>query len=144
MALFLKLLGRVIFEVTLCVTNPPFFFVDDSLLFCKANQQDYRKILDILETYRKCLGQQINTSKTTIFFSQVTLEDSRQFIKEALRVLENRQYEKYLSLPSLTGRKKKKKASFDYIKERVWQKLQDWEKKLLSQVAREVFIKAVV
>ena len=119
------------------------FFVDDSLLFCKANQQDCRKILDILETYRKCLGQQINTSKTTIFFSQVTLEDSKQFIKEALRVLENRQYEKYLSLPSLIGRKKKK-ASFVYIKERVWQKLQGWEKKPLSQVAREVFIKAVV
>ena len=95
-----------------------------------------------METYQKCLGQQINTSKTTIFFSQVTLEDSEQFIKEALRVLENRQYEKYLSLPSLIGRKKKK-ASFVYIKERVWQKLQGWEKKLLSQVAREVFIKAV-
>ena len=86
------------------------FFVDDSLLFCKANQQDCQKILDILETYRKCLGQQINTSKTTIFFSQVTLEDSEQFIKEALRVLENRQYEKYLSLPSLIGRKKKRQA----------------------------------
>ena len=54
--------------------------------------------------------QQINTSMTTIFFSQVTLEDNGQFIKEALRVLENHQYEKYLSLPSLIGWKKKKQA----------------------------------
>ena len=54
----------------------------------------------------------------TIFFSQVTLEDSRQFIKEALGVPEIHQYEKYLDLPSLIGRNKK--ACFDYIKERVW------------------------
>ena len=36
------------------------------------------------------------------------------------------------------------KASFDYIKERVWRKLQGWEEKLLSQAGREVLIKAVV
>ena len=37
-----------------------------------------------------------------------------------------------------------KKASFYYIKERVWRKLQGWEEKLLSQAGREVLIKAVV
>ena len=51
-------------------------------------------------------------------------------------------YEKYLGLPSLVGRGKK--ASFSYIKERVWRKLQGWEGKLLSQAGREVLIKAIV
>ena len=37
-----------------------------------------------------------------------------------------------------------KNASFDYIKERVWRKLQGWKEKLLSQARREVLIKAVV
>ena len=37
-----------------------------------------------------------------------------------------------------------KKKSLDYIKERVWRKLQGWGEKLLSQVSREVLIKAVV
>ena len=37
-----------------------------------------------------------------------------------------------------------KKASFNYIKERVWRKLQDWDGKLLSQAGREVLIKAVI
>ena len=41
-----------------------------------------------------------------------------------------RSYEKYLGLPSLVGRNKK--ASFNYIKERVWRKLQGWEEQLLS------------
>ena len=51
-------------------------------------------------------------------------------------------YEKYLGLSSLVG--KGKKESFNYIKEKVWQKLQGWETKLLSQARREVLLKAVV
>jgi len=42
-------------------------------------------------------------------------------IKEALGVPEIVQYDKYLGLPSLVG--KRKKESFDYTKERVWRKL---------------------
>ena len=52
------------------------------------------------------------------------------------------QYEKYLDLPSLVG--KGRKASFNYIKERVQKKLQGWEGKLLLQVGREVLIKFVI
>ena len=37
-----------------------------------------------------------------------------------------------------------KKSNFNFIKERVWRKLQGWEEKLLSQAGREVLIKAVV
>lgn len=53
-----------------------------------------------------------------------------------------RHYEKYLGLPSLIGRRKN--ASFEYIKERVWKKLQGWEEKLLLQAGREILIEAVV
>ena len=87
-------------------------------------------MLDILGVYERCLGQQINRSKTTIIFSRSTLEDRRTEIKEALGVMEIKQYEKYLGLPSFVG--SKKNASFEYIKERVWRKLQGWEEKLLS------------
>ena len=52
-----------------------------------------------------------------------------------------KQYEKYLGLPSFIGRKKKE--SFDNIKQRVWKKLQGWKGKLLSQARREILIKAV-
>ena len=53
-----------------------------------------------------------------------------------------RQYEKYLGLPALVGREKKR--SFIYLKERVWKKLQGWKEKLLSITGREVLIKAVI
>ena len=53
----------------------------------------------------------------------------REHNKEALGVPEIRQYEKYLGLPSLVGRNKK--ASFNYIKERVWKKNLRMERKTI-------------
>ena len=53
-----------------------------------------------------------------------------------------KEYEKYLGLLVVVGRKKK--PSLNYIKETVWSKLQGWKEKLLSQVGREVLLKAVV
>ena len=105
-------------------------FADDSLLFCRATIEECQRVLNILEVYGKCSCQQINRSKTTIFFSKSIGDDIRNQIKLALGVLEIIQYEKYLGLPSLVGRNKK--ASFNYIKERVWKKLQGWKEKLLS------------
>ena len=82
-------------------------------------------MLDLLASYESMSKQQINRGKTSIFFSKSTTLDMRNEIKEALGVPEIRQYEKYLGLPSFVG--KSKRASFDYIKERVWRKLQGWE-----------------
>ena len=130
---------------SLCRNSPRLthlLFADDSLLFCRSTNQECQRILEILDTYEKCSGQKINKNKTTIFFSRSTSEDMRGQIKLALGVPEIKQYEKYLGLPSLVGRNKK--ASFNYIKERVWKKIQGWKEKLLSQAGREVLIKAVV
>ena len=98
--------------------------------------------MDLLSVYEDVLGQKINRDKTTLFFSKSVTEANRQIIKGILGVREVQHYEKYLGLSSLTG--KGKKASFNYIKERVWRKLQGWEGKLLSQARREVLIKAII
>lgn len=42
----------------------------------------------------------------------------------------------------MIGRNKRK--SLNYIKERVWRKLQGWKEKILSQAEKEVLLKAVV
>ena len=99
-------------------------------------------MLKLLSEYESWSGQTINKDKTAIFFSKSTIEEAKSSIKNLLQVQEVKSYEKYMGLPSLVGGGKK--ASFNYIKERVWRKLQGWEGKLLSQAGREVLIKSVI
>ncbi|KAK9984665.1 hypothetical protein SO802_034190 [Lithocarpus litseifolius] len=111
----------------------PYLFLlcseDDSLLFCRARMEDLQVIQHILSVYEQASGKAV-------------AEDKKREILDFLGMPEMKEYEKYLGLPAVVGRKKK--ASLNYIKERVWSKLQGWKKKLLSQARREVLLKAVV
>ena len=69
-------------------------------------------------------------------------EETKDAIKVLLGVPEIKQYKKYLGLPVVVG--KNKRASLNYIKDRVWGKLQGWKEKLLPQAGKEVLLKAVV
>ena len=63
-------------------------------------------------------------------------------IRNFLRVSEIKEYEKYLGLPAVVGRNRS--ASLNFIKERVWGKIQGWKEKMLSQAGKEVLLKAIV
>ena len=133
-----------IHDYSLCRRGPKLtrlLFADDCLIFCRATMEECDNILEILKEYEEASGQKMNRSKTS-FFSKSTLEEMKHGIKLALGVPEILHYEKYLGLPSLVG--KGKKESFNYIKEKVWWKLQGWEAKLLSQAGREVLLKEVI
>lgn len=75
-----------------------------------------------MSLYEKALEQQINREKTTLFFSKCVSNGRKEEIKNLLEISEIKEYEKYLGLPAIMGRNKK--ASLNYIKERVWNKLQ--------------------
>jgi hypothetical protein len=51
-------------------------------------------------------------------------------------------YERYLGLPALVGRSKV--SSFADIKGKVWEWLNGWKEKFLSQVRREILLKAII
>jgi hypothetical protein len=93
------------------------FFADDSLLFCRATQAECGKIQEVLQVYESVSGQQLNKTKTTLFFSRNTTQAMQDDIKEILGVPSIQQYERYLGLPSLVG--KEKISCFAQIKERV-------------------------
>ena len=95
-----------------------------------------------MEIYEKDSGQKLNTEKTTLFFSKNVSNCSKLFIKNLLGVPEIREFESYLGLPAMVG--KNKRASLNYIKDRVWSKLQGWKEKLLSQARKELLLKAAV
>ena len=130
---------------SLCKRGPKIshlFFADDTLLFCKASMADLQAIQVILALYEEASSQKLNREKTTIFFSKAVKEDTKALISNFLQVPEVKEYENYLGLPAVLGRKRK--AILNYIKERVWSKLQGWKEKLLSQASREILLKAVV
>ena len=111
--------------VSICKNGPRvshLFFADDSVLFCRAKEEECQNILALLSVYERGSGKKINRDKTNIFFSTNTQPDMQTQIQNILGVPAIRQYEKYLGLPALVGRAKKQ--SFAYIKERVWRKLQ--------------------
>jgi len=49
---------------------------------------------------------------------------------------------KYLGLPSMVDRSKK--AMFNFIKDRVWQKINSWSSKCPSKAGREIMIKSIL
>ena len=49
--------------VSICRNGPKLthlFFVDDSLLFCRATTQECHKVLEILSSYERVSGQKLN------------------------------------------------------------------------------------
>ena len=80
------------------------------------------KVMDLLNKYEEASGKKVNRSKTSLFFNNSIPEEVKHGIKVKLGLPEIMHYEKYLGLPSLVG--KGKKESFNYIKEKVWRKLQ--------------------
>ena len=124
---------NVIRGFSLCKNGPKItnlFFADDTLLFFRARMEDLQAVQHILSLYEGASSQQMNRKKTTLFFSKAVSEEKKREILSFLGVPEIKEYEKYLGLPAVVG--KNKNASLNYIKERVWAKLQGWKEKLLS------------
>ena len=85
--------------VSLCRNGPKLthlLFADVSLLFYRATRSECQKVLEILSTYEKLSGQNLNKEKTTLFFSKSTPLDIQSEIMAEFGVTELKQYEAYL------------------------------------------------
>ena len=111
------------------------------LIFCKASLEECDSLQRILQVYERALGQQLNRAKTSLFFSSNTNLSVQEKIKQRFGAQVIRQHEKYLGLPSLVGRKRRN--TFNDIKEKLVKKLARWKEKLLSKASNEILIKAV-
>jgi hypothetical protein len=118
------------------------FSEDDSIIFCKANSVEWRRIMKILDIYEKGSGQKINLLKTSLFFSCNTSQERKQEILRLSGLTETHRIDTYLGLPSFVG--KSKIQSFGFIKDRVLKKINNWKVKFLSQAGKEVLLKAVI
>ena len=83
------------------------FFADDSLIFCKATVEECEALQKVICAYEQASGQQLNRTKTSLFFSPNTTKEIQDEIRVRFGAQVIRQHEKYLGLPSLVGRNKR-------------------------------------
>ncbi|KAA3480199.1 reverse transcriptase [Gossypium australe] len=117
-------------------------FVDDCIMFTEATQRGATSLKQILKEYERNSGQCVNFDKSTVFYSTNTQERERSIVSQILAVRSSNDIERYLGLPSMVGRKKR--LSFQNLKDRFKQKIENWSIRFLSQGGKEVFIKAVL
>ena len=86
-------------------------------------------------------GQKINANKSSVFFSHNAPSGLKNEVLEILGPMQDQRHSKYLGLPSIIG--KSKKRNFCRSKREGGEKIVWLEKKLLSGGGREVLIKAV-
>jgi len=128
-----------------CRTAPSvshLLFADDCFLFFKANEAQAHVMKNILATYELASGQAISLPKSEIYCSRNVPDGLKTTITNILGVQAVLGTGKYLGLPSMIGRDRK--ATFAYIKDRVWQKINSWSGKCLSKAGCEVMIKSVL
>ena len=116
-------------------------FADDCIVFCNASKEEGDRVTKILETYEKELGQKLNREKTSLFFSKNTSEEVKERVRDMFGAQIIHQHERYLGLPPLVGRGKKK--AFHRILNQVGRKVGSWKGKLLTMAGREILIKVV-
>lgn len=116
-------------------------FADDSLVFCKAEEEDCKTLLDILDIYAKESGQRVNFQKPAITFGKGVPDHMKSNLTQLTGIIKIGGFGRYLGLPETIGRNKYDKFSF--IKQRIMKKLESWYTILLSPAGKEVLIKAV-
>ncbi|XP_058741788.1 uncharacterized protein LOC131614181 [Vicia villosa] len=104
---------------------------DDCFIFFKLVPNEAIEMKNILATYEEASRQSINLQKSEYFYSRNFALDIKDILAEILGVQQMLGAGKYLGVPSMIGRNRK--ATFKYIKDRVWQK-----KSILTVV--EVFL----
>jgi hypothetical protein len=98
--------------------------------------------MGILKTYEMASGQEINLSKSEVFFSRNLSRAGQEDLSNLMGVRHVLGTGTYLGLPSMVGRSKK--ATFAYIKDRIWKRINGWRSRPLSRAGKEVMIKSVL
>jgi hypothetical protein len=108
----------------------------------RASSRDWQHVKEILDIYERASGQKVNLEKTSLFFSRNTREEVRASILQETGFSLTQQYETYLGLPTLVGRSRI--STFNFIKTRIWNRMNGWKEIFLSHAGKETLIKAVL
>ncbi|CAN6678642.1 unnamed protein product [Malus baccata var. baccata] len=118
------------------------FFTNDTLIFLCADGKNCQHLVDLLAKYCDASGQKMNLQKSNVYFGANTHARVAAELAHVLGIPVVNNPRTYLGVPTICGLSKKQGLA--YVKGRIMGKLQGWKQSLLSQVGKEVLIKAVV
>lgn len=119
-----------------------YFFADDSLVFYKANLNEWLRLQGILSSYKQASGQRLNLEKASIFFSKNTKQTTQQAIVTIAGIKVLGPFDKYLGLLSYIGKQKFK--AFNPILDRIKAQMGSWKTNQLSQAWKEILLKSII
>lgn len=117
------------------------FFVDDFILFAKVTKV-CEAIPDVVQTFCLEFGQKISCAKSRIFFSPNVRADLKERVCEKLGMIETINFRKYLGFH--LKHKGASRRQFNFMADRVMNKLTGWKAKFLSFASRTVLVKSVM
>ena len=118
------------------------FFVDDIMLFAKANTKNCNAIMEVLNNFCNLAGQKVNYCKSRIFFSPNVTARRKRTMCRRLGILATNNLGRYLGFPII--HKGRVGNAFNFVLDKVQSKLAGWKSRLLSKVGRLVLAKSAV
>ena len=116
------------------------FFVDDLMLFGRADGRRCAVIRDVLDEFCSLLGQSVSISKSRVYFSHNVDRDTRESLCDILGFASMPSLGKYLGFP--IKHSGATTQEFNFILDRVKQKLAGWKANMLSLAGRAILIQA--
>ncbi|XP_071933722.1 uncharacterized protein [Coffea arabica] len=117
------------------------FFADDSLIFCKANQDQAKELMRVLYVYGLASGQVINLEKSSILFSKNVQPGLMLQICRTMGNMQRVCQGQYLGLPMVVSRTKQQ--LFGFVKSNIQQRVLQWKNRFLSTAGKEILLKSV-
>ncbi|KAG7547788.1 Ribonuclease H domain [Arabidopsis suecica] len=117
-------------------------FADDTMFFCRSDENSCQTLLKIIKRYELASGQLINKTKSSITFSAKTHVSLREKAHQTLGMQQVGGLGKYLGLPEFFGRKKK--DMFNLIIDRIRQRALSWSSRFLSTAGKATLLKSVL
>ncbi|CAN6697763.1 unnamed protein product [Malus baccata var. baccata] len=117
------------------------FFADDSVVFGDASVEEVKSIVEVLKTYARGSGQEINLAKSSVFFGANTPKCMKAKIVDTLGIQCKQGFGKYLGLQADFGHSKK--AVFAEIRDKIEARMSGWAEQYLSQAGKETLVKTV-